>query len=69
MVFHWSLSDSNTPQISCTFLRILSDFNGVIWIVSTRPIISKSFSSIICFFGYFTKLANYSWYHRHSHYP
>ena len=43
MVFHWSLSDSNTPQVSRTHLRILAILsNAVVWIVSTRPPISKS---------------------------
>ena len=43
MVFHWSLSDSKTPQVSRTRLRILVVLsNAVIWIVSTRPPTSKS---------------------------
>ena len=38
MVFHWSLSDSKSPQISRTRLRILAVLsNAVAWIVSTRP--------------------------------
>ena len=42
MVSHWSLSDNKTPQVS----RILADLNNaVVWIVSTRPFISK-FSSL-----------------------
>ena len=37
MVFHWSLSDSKSPQVSRTRLRILAVLsNAVIWIVS-RP--------------------------------
>ena len=43
MVFHWSLSDSKSPQVSRTLfsnLAVLS--NAVIWIVSTRPLTSKS---------------------------
>ena len=44
MVFHWSLSDSKSPQVSRTLLRILAVFsNAVIWIVSARPPTSKSF--------------------------
>ena len=44
MVFHWSLSDSKSPQISRTRLRILAVLsNVVVWIVSTRPPTSKSF--------------------------
>ena len=46
MVFHWSLSDNKSPQVSRTLLSILADFNtAVVWMVSTRPIISKSSSS------------------------
>ena len=43
MVFHGSLSDSKSPQVSRTRLRILAVLsNAVVWIVSTRPLISKS---------------------------
>ena len=43
MVFHWSLSDSKSPQVSKTRLRILAVLsNAVIWIVSTRSPTSKS---------------------------
>ena len=43
MVFHWSLSDSKSPQVSRTRLRILAVLsNAVIWIASTRPPTSKS---------------------------
>ena len=43
MVFHWSLSDSKSPQVSRTRLRILAVLtNAVIWIVSTRPSTSMS---------------------------
>ena len=43
MVLHWSLSDSKSPQVSRTCLRILAVLsNAVVWIVSTRPPISKS---------------------------
>ena len=45
MVFHWSLSDSKSPQVSRTFLSILAVLsNAVVWMVSTRPPTSKSFS-------------------------
>ena len=38
MVFHWSLSDSKSPQVSRTLLTILAVLNNaVVWIVSTRP--------------------------------
>ena len=43
MVLDWSLSDSKSPQISRTRLRILAVLsNAVVWIVSTRPPTSKS---------------------------
>ena len=43
MVFHWRLSDSKSPQVSRTRLRILAVLsNAVVWIVSSRPPISKS---------------------------
>ena len=43
MVFHWSLSDSKSPQVSRTRLRILAVLsNAVVWIVSTHPPTSKS---------------------------
>ena len=43
MVFRWSLSDSKSPQVSKTRLRILAVLsNAVVWIVSTRPPTSKS---------------------------
>ena len=43
MVFHLSLSDSKSPQVSWTRLSILAVLsNAVIWIVSTRPPTSKS---------------------------
>ena len=43
MVFHWSLSDSKSPQVSRTLLSILAVFNNdVVWVVSTQPPTSKS---------------------------
>ena len=43
MVFNWSLSDSKSPQVSRTRLRILAVLsNAVVWIVSTRSLTSKS---------------------------
>ena len=45
MVFHWSLSDSKSPQVSRTLLSILTVLNNaVIGMVSTRPLTSKSSS-------------------------
>ena len=48
MLFHWSLSDSKSPQVSRTLLSILADHNNaVVWMVSTCPFISKSSSPFI----------------------
>ena len=43
MVFHWSLSDSKSLQVSKTLLSILAVLsNAVIWIVSPSPPTSNS---------------------------
>ena len=43
MVFHWSLNDSKSPQVSRTLRSILLVFiNVVVWMVSTRSSTSKS---------------------------
>ena len=48
MVFHWSLTDSKPPQVFRTLLSILAiPTNVVIWMVSTHPLISKSFIPFI----------------------
>ena len=45
MVFHWSLSDSKSPQVSRTLLSILAVLNNVVvWMVSTRQPTSNSSS-------------------------
>ena len=45
MVFHWSLRDSKSPQVSRTLLSILVVFNNaVVSMVSTRPPTSESSS-------------------------
>ena len=45
MVFHWSLSDSKTSQLSRTLHSMLTVFNNaVVWILSTRLPTSKSSS-------------------------
>ena len=45
MVFHWSLSDIESPQVSRTLLSILAVLNNaVVWMVSTRHPTSKSSS-------------------------
>ena len=48
MVFHWSLSDSEFPQVSRTLFSILADLNNaIVWTISTCPVISKSSSPYI----------------------
>ena len=45
MVFHWSPSDSKSPQVSRTLLSILAVLNNaLVWMVSTCPPTSKSSS-------------------------
>ena len=45
MVFHWSLGESKSPQVSRTFLSIRAVLsNALVWMVSTRPPTSKSSS-------------------------
>ena len=40
MVFHWGLSESKSPHVSCPLLSILADLNDtVVWMVSARPLI------------------------------
>ena len=46
MVFHLSLSDTKSPQLSKTVLSIMADFNNAeVWMVSTQPLISNSYST------------------------
>ena len=66
MVFHWSLSDNKSPQVSRTLLSILAVLNNVVfWMVSNRPpnapitigiIITCMFYSFLLFF--FNSLAS-----------
>ena len=45
IVFYWSLSDNESPQVSRTLLSTLADLkNAVVWMMSNRPLISKSSS-------------------------
>ena len=45
MVFPMNLSESNSAQVSCTFLSILTDLsNAEGWLVSIFPLISNSSS-------------------------
>ena len=66
MVFHWSLTDRKSSQIFGTLLSISTDLNNaVVWMVSNRPLVSKSSSPCTKSFGDDNKCANYNWYHRH----
>ena len=43
MIFHWSLSNSKSPQVSRTLLSILADLsNAIVWMV-LRPLLSIQF--------------------------
>ena len=54
MVFCWSLSDTNSPQVTSTLHSILVYLNNaVVWMVSARPLISNSSSSFIKSLGIF----------------
>ena len=68
MVFHCSLSDSKSPQVSRTLLSILAALNNPeVWVVSAHPLISKSSNPFINFFGNCTMSTNYNSYNRHFH--
>ena len=70
MVFHWSLSDSKSLQVSRTLLSILAVLkNAVVWMVSTRPPTSKSSSPFSNPFRYCTKSICHNWYISHLHVP
>ena len=64
--FHWSFSESKSPQVSRTLLSILAVLNNVVvWMVSNRPPTSKSSSPFSnCF-----KRTNYNWYNCYLHVP
>ena len=46
MVFHWNFSDKKSPHLCRILLVILADINNaVVWMVSTRPLISMASST------------------------
>ena len=48
MGFYWRLSESKSPQFTRTLLSILTwHNNAVVWMVTTCPVISKSFNPFI----------------------
>ena len=54
MVFHWSLSDSKSPQVSRTLLRILANLiNVVILMVSALHLINKSSCHYYYYYHYY----------------
>ena len=56
-------------QVSRTLLSTLNDLNNaVVWMASTRPLISNS-SPLYQSFGVCTKSTNHKWYKRHFHVP
>ena len=70
MDFHWSLSDSKSPQVSRTLLSILAVLNNaVVWMVSTRPPTSKSSSPFSNTLVTVPNATNYNWYNCHQHLP
>ena len=47
MVFHWSVSDSQSPQVTRTLRNILTDLNdAVVWMVAACPLISNASSHL-----------------------
>ena len=70
MVFHWSLSDHKSPQVSRTLLGILADVKKCCSfdnLNSSRYF--QIFQSLYQSFGDCTKGTNYNWYNRHFHVP
>ena len=66
MVFHWSLNDSKSRQVSWTLLSILDDLNNPVgWMVSIRPPTSNP-SSPFQAFGNRFKRTNDNWYNSSS---
>ena len=52
--FHWSLSDSKSPQVSRIVLSIRADLNNtVVWMESPHPPISNSCSPLASFWRSF----------------
>ena len=69
ILFHWSLSDSMSPEVSRTLLSILAVLNNAVaWMVSTRPLTSKS-SSPLNLDSYCSKSTNQNLYNCHLHLP
>ena len=68
MVFHWTLIDSKSPQISRTIISIQSDFNtAVVWLVSHACSYFQVAQSLHQSFEGCTERTNYNWYHSYFH--
>ena len=67
MVFHWSLSDSKSSQVSWTSLSILADLNNaVVLIVSICPLITSSSSQFTNPLGIIIIIIqHHNYYHNH----
>ena len=69
MVFHWSLSDSKSPQVSRTLLSFLAVLNNVyldgLRLSSYFQVLQSLFQS----FGDCIKSTNHDWYNCHLHVP
>ena len=64
MVFHWSLSDSKSPQVFGTLLSIQTDLNNaVVSVISILSLIFRSSSLFSQTFGDRSKSTNYDWYY------
>ena len=70
MVFHWRWSDNKSPKISRTLHNILPDLkNAVVWMVSSRPLISKASNPFINPLMTVPNSTNYYWYNCHVQVP
>ena len=70
MDFHWSQSDSKSPQVSRTLLSMLAFLNNIIvWMVLICPLISNSSNLLSNLLRTLELRANYNWYHRHLYVP
>ena len=68
MVFHWSLSDSKSPQVSRTFSSILADLNNaVVWIFSGSSSDFQLYQTSYQDLGDRPKRTSYNWYQSHLH--
>ena len=69
MVFHWSVSDSKSPNVSKTLMNILVHLNNAVVLVLILPQISKSYSFFTRILGSRYMHTNYHCYHSHASVP